>query len=56
MTQLRQLVEELAQQQRRLYERIRRLRTEHRTALENEAILLDTILETLRHVLSNITK
>jgi len=54
MAQLRQLVEELAQHQRRLHERIRRLRTEQRAALENEAILLDTILETLRRVLSDI--
>ena len=53
---MRQLVGELAQHQQRLYERIRRLRTEHRAALENEAILLDAILETLRRVLSDITE
>lgn len=56
MAQLRQLVEELAQQQQRLYERIRRLRTEQRAALENEAILLDTTLESLRRVLGDITE
>ena len=56
MAQLCQMVAELVQQQRRLYERIRRLRTEHRAALENEAILLDTILETLRRVLGDITE
>lgn len=33
MAQLRQLAEELAQQQQRLYERICRLRTEHRATL-----------------------
>ncbi|MBC8229859.1 HNH endonuclease [bacterium] len=54
MAQLRQLLEELTQQHRRLYERIRHLRTEQRVELENEAILLDTILETIRRVLGDI--